>query len=142
MRFQVATKALTDQIKQEPFLAIEAPEDSYFKANKTDLELGCGSKDQRAQKIVSPNRWRHIKRFMLIEPNAKQLYIAANLQFPHYHLPDNQFKSFHKAVKDFYKGADNLVDTLCRTENYIWSDKALHPLTIWSNCRKMILHVM
>ena len=88
-------------LEKEPLLVIEVPKDSFWGVKKTDLEVGYGNLKSglKSPSIkISPFRWQHIEFFLLIQPNINQLYIAANLQMPHYHLLPEQLIDFRTSA--------------------------------------------
>ena len=74
---------------------IEVTKESFWKIPKKELQVGYG--DSPAI-IFCQERWKHIKSFILIQPNIHQLYIAANLQMPHYHLLPSELEQFQATV--------------------------------------------
>ena len=101
-----------DMIEEDPFLVIEVTKESFWKISKKELQVGYA--DSPAN-IFCPERWKHIKFFILIQPNIHQLYIAANLQMPHYHLLPSELEQFRSTVGS---ASSNKIRILSNTKNH------------------------
>jgi hypothetical protein len=89
------------KIDTDPYLVIEVVKESFYKQQPSKLEVGYDDKNNiSTKKIISPNRWNHIKFFIFIQPSAEQLYVASNLRMPHYQMEQKELENFKSiAVK-------------------------------------------
>ena len=101
-----------DMIEEDPFLVIEVTKESFWKIPKKELQVGYGVSPAI---IFCQERWKHIKFFILIQPNIHQLYIAANLQMPHYHLLPSELDQFQAAVGS---ASPSKIRILSNTKNH------------------------
>ena len=91
-------------IAKEPYLVIKVTKDSFWAVKKTELEVGYGNLQsglKSPSNKISPFRWKHINFFILIQPNVHQLYLAANLWMPHYHLLPEQLGNFSNSALEY-----------------------------------------
>jgi len=89
-----STKMISDIVPHEPLLVIEQPTDTAKRCDvTTSVGLGGG-----VRKKICMKRWGCIDTFHVIEISPIQLYIAADLNLPHYQVGKQELKEYKKKL--------------------------------------------
>lgn len=117
--------SLASSASSFPLIVIEVPFDSYFNQSKTLMRVASckqGGPTYGGPERLCLARWKHIKKFYIVEPSSQNLYLAQSLtHHPHYSVLQTEVDEFEVAIKKFQmkKRKNRLqVIRICANENF------------------------